>query len=206
MIRATLLTDGSSGRVLVPVLEWVLGEATTDPSRIDWADLRGLRRPPQGLREKVVRALELYPCDLLFVHRDSEGQQSEQRHCEVADAVRSLRPFVSVVPVRMQEAWMLHDEDAIRRAAGQPSGRQQLGLPPATRLEAIADPKTVLHNALASACGLSGRRLRRFEPAKAAHRVAMLVRRDWSVLRALPAFVRLERDTRRALIGPRGSR
>jgi hypothetical protein len=38
-------------------------------------------------------------------------------------------PVVCVVPVRMMEAWLLIDEMAIRRVAGNPNGRIPIELP-----------------------------------------------------------------------------
>lgn len=154
MIRATLVTDGSSDRVLVPLLEWVMGEATEIPAQIDWADLRGARLPSPTLRDRVVLALDLYPCNLLFVHRDAEGQPPDWRYQEVTSAVPGSQKHVAIVPVRMQEAWLLHDEDSIRRAASRPSGREPLDLPKLSRLEKVADPKEILHKALVAASGM----------------------------------------------------
>ncbi len=64
----------------------------------------------------------------------------------------------------MTEAWLLADEAAIRRAAGSPSGRVDLGLPTFAELERLADPKQRLHEALKVASGYTGRRLRNFAP------------------------------------------
>jgi hypothetical protein len=132
------------------------------------------------------------------VHRDAENQDPESRYVEVLHANDTGLGHVCVVPVRMQEAWLLHDAAAIRQAADRPSGTDFLDLPPADRWERLPDPKSTLHNALRIANGATGRRARRFNPARAAHRLAELIT-DWSPLRALPAFARLEADTRTAL-------
>ena len=58
------------------------------------------------------------------------------------DSVR----VVCVVPVRMQEAWLLIDEAALRRAAGDPNGTQPLAMPDVQRLEELADPKQLIAN------------------------------------------------------------
>ena len=55
-----------------------------------------------------------------------------------------------------------------------------------------------LLEALRTASGTTGRRARRFKPGRAARRLANLVT-DWSPLRQLAAFARLERDTAQAL-------
>jgi hypothetical protein len=198
VIRATLITDGSSDRVLVPILEWIVAALTPTPLSIQWGDLRVVRRPLGSLRERVLAAIQLYPCELLFVHRDAEAQPADRRYQEVAGAVQEDHLHVAVVPVRMQEAWLLHDETALRRAVGRPGGREPLSLPAITRLESLAAPKRVLYDAFVAAASVSGRRRNRFDPGKTAHRLATLIE-DWSPLRRLPAFQRLERDTRHAL-------
>ena len=113
--------------------------------------------------------MDLYPCDLLFVHRDAEGVPHRSRVEEIEIAMQEVRavhegaglpPHVVVVPVRMTEAWLLFDEAAIRRAAGNPNGRVSLQLPPGDP-EEIADPKQLLHDLLRTASELGGRRLGR---------------------------------------------
>ena len=93
---------------------------------------------------------------------------------------------------------MLLDEPALRRASGRPSGRAPLNLPPLSRAEELASPKATLHTALREASELSGRRAAQFRSDEAAERLAELVQ-DWSPLRQLPAFCRLEEDVRRTL-------
>lgn len=201
MKRATLLRDGSSDTVLVPVLRWLLWQLTPEPISVTWADLRALPRPPQArdLSERIALAVRLHPCQLLFVHRDAEAQSPDRRYREVRRANATGLPHVAVVPVRMQEAWLLHDETALRQAAGRPSGREDLGLPSLSRVESVARPKRVLHEALRRASGATGRRAKRFRPEQAAHRRADLVT-DWSPLRRLSAFRCLETDTCSALM------
>lgn len=196
--RATLVTDGASDVVLVRVLEWVISQLTTTAIEIRWADLRGLRERPVDLRERLIVAARLYPCNILFVHRDAENQDPRLRYDEVREANSSGPIHVCVVPVRMQEAWLLHNEAALREAADRPSGTIPLDLPPAGRWDRLADPKGTLYEALRRASGATGRRARRFNPARAAHRLADLIT-DWSPLRGLPAFAQLEVDTRNAL-------
>ena len=199
-LPATLVTDGPSDRVIEPILRWLMRQLTTTEFEIRWADLRGLSRKPSNLAEKLAVAIQEYPCRLLFVHRDAEGQNPQVRYAEIDKAVDSAAGIshVGVVPVRMQEAWLLHDETALREAAGRPSGTKDLGLPPPHRWEKLPDPKRVLHEALRTANGAKGRRAKSFKPGRAAHRVADLIT-DWTPLRALAAFAQLEADTKAAL-------
>jgi len=199
-LDCTLLSDGSSDAVLLPVLEWILRQHVSDVAvHCTWADLRRLPSPPRSLAERISKAVELYPCQVLFVHRDAENQAPELRYTEIREAVKSafhqgpVVPHICVVPVRMQEVWLLLDVAAIRRAAGNPNGTHPLQLPRATSLETLPDPKEVLHGLLADASGLSGRRLKRFRAEKCTHLVPQYMG-CLSDLRRLPAFQRLEQD------------
>ncbi|MFL6194243.1 MAG: hypothetical protein ACJ75H_08735 [Thermoanaerobaculia bacterium] len=140
--------------------------------------------------------MALYPCDLLFVHRDAEGESHRTRIAEIRDNLRFSAPeqvAVCVVPVRMQEAWLLFNERAIRSAADNPSGRMPLAIPSLDRLEDVANPKEALYGLLAAASGLRPGRLRRFSPAPRVHRLAELIE-DFSPLRRLGAFQALEEE------------
>ena len=200
-LRFTLLADGSSDRTLLPILTWLLQQSglTADVTG-QWADFRALRHPPNELHERILRATELYPCEILFVHRDAEGQGYSARVQEITQALASICydqqmdvPSVFVIPVRMQEAWLLIDTNAIRRAAGNPSGRAPLVVPNVNHIEAIPDPKSTLHALLRAASGLTGRRLRKLNLPVLRYRVAELIE-DFTPLRDLPAFTALERD------------
>ena len=211
LLDCTLLTDGSSDVALVPILEWVMRQHAGEVAvQFEWADLRHLRSPPRVLVDRIAKAVELYPCHVLFVHRDAEGQDAECRYGEIHGAVqtaevRGLRvPHVCVVPIRMQEAWLLLDPVAIRKAADNPNGRAPLNLPPLHRIEAHPDPKAMLYESLRNASELRGRRLKRFHPASRAHLVPSYMT-DFSPLRTLSAFQRLEDDIRNvvATLSPR---
>jgi hypothetical protein len=138
--------------------------------------------------------IDLYPCDILFIHRDAEGQAPENRRTEIATAVQDFQTLhIPVVPVRMTEAWLLIDEPAIRSAADNPNGIKNLNLPAIRNLEKIADPKRVLQEALLRACGLNAGRRSRFDVQRRIHRVPQYLD-DFSPLMALPAFQILQHD------------
>lgn len=199
-MRYTLLSDGVSDRALIPLLTWLLQEHCAEYAiQAEWADLRRLPRPPRGLSNRIEVALQLYECDLLCVHRDAERDPREARVAEIRRALAetshsiSLPPAVCVIPVRMQEAWLLFDEFALRQAAGNPHGRQDLKLPPLARLESLANPKKVLYDLLRHASGRSGRRLAQLGVSTCAQRVTQFIT-DFSPLRRLSAFNELERE------------
>src|ERR1035437_5826671 len=197
VLKTTLLSDGSSDRTLVPILDWLLHHIVTARtlSGTQWADLRYRRKQPQNLEERVRFAVEDYPCDILFVHRDAEAQSPADRRTEVLNAVQHLGsnpPAACVIPVRMTEAWLLLDERAIRLASGNPRGRQPLSLPVPASIERVADPKEALFQALRIASEQTGRRLRDLRVEERRHRVAE--RMDYELLRNLSAFQSLENE------------
>ncbi len=204
-IRYTLLSDGSSDRALIPILSWLLREHCRDVAiQSEWADLRRLPNKRRALAEKIQVALDLYPCDLLFIHRDAEKQPFELRVREIDSKVSTARkkvaipPSVRVIPIRMQEAWLLLDESAIRHAVGNPHGQQPLTLPSKSKLEALPDPKQFLYNLLKEASGLSGRRLARLQVNLCAQRVPEFIE-SFELLRQLSAFQRLESELKNVI-------
>lgn len=195
-IRYVLLSDGSSDKMLMPVLNWLLRRHcpryALEPQ---WADLGRLPRPPKKLPDRITKTLELYEPDLLFIHRDAEKHSFESRHREIKTALtgQTCPPAVCVIPVRMQEAWLLFDEGAIRRAAGNPNGRMPLQLPPIGSIEALPDPKALLYTMIRDASGRTGTRLKKLKPQKSAHLISQLID-DFAQLQTLSAFCALEQD------------
>ncbi len=198
-MQYTLITDGRTDRhTFLSTIDWLFKDLkVSTPFQGKWANLEFLRRPPKSLAERITATLEYYPCDLLFIHRDAEKESVESRKREIEKAASRTKvgvpPKVCIIPIRMQEAWLLFDEDAIRCAAGHPSGRSMLHLPPLQRVEGEPDPKKVLYEALTEACGLNRRRVRAFPVAKQANLVASYIQ-DFSPLRALSAFRAFEED------------
>jgi hypothetical protein len=202
----TLVTDGSSDASLKTVLEWLLrANGVSCAIQGEWADLRQMPRPPSTLEMKIGAAAALYPCEVMFVHRDAENVSRQLRRKEIEAAIQAatfedgLAPvWVSVIPVRMQEAWLLFDEMAIRRAVGNPYGRVALQLPALDRCEDLADPKTRLYEVFRKASELGARRCAKLRVALMTQRIAEYIE-DFSPLRSLSAFAALEQDLREAV-------
>ena len=200
-MKITLLTDGSSDRALIPIIRWLLREMGQTGCEVIWADLAPLRHKPKTLAHRIAAALELYPCDLLLIHRDAENEPAERRHEEVEQAwlerFGDVQPVghVVIVPIRMTEAWLLLDEGAIRKAAGNPNGKIDLTLPRGQDVESIHDPKSLLFDLLRRACGLKGRRLKKFQATTCREHVARFTD-SFEPLREVPGFERFERDLR----------
>jgi hypothetical protein len=202
-LRATLVADGpSDGEMLIPILEWLLRtHCGSIGVNVVHADPRRCREAPRRLEKKIAFALEAYPCEFLFIHRDAEGDPADWRRQEIQKSIESLGAkmgvtHVCVVPIRMTEAWLLFDTAAIRFASGNPNGKVQLKLPPLTNLEEKPDPKRLLYELLVTASELSGRRRRSFD-AKTRARIVARSLDDFSALRQLSAFRTLETDVQR---------
>jgi len=197
--RFTLLSDGSSDKALIPHLVWLLKQnGLNSPVVSQWADLSRLREKPNNLTERIERSIELYPCELLFVHRDAEREDPNNRREEIVAALVRLGkeleiPYICVIPVRMQEAWLLFDESAIRRASGNPNGRLRINLPKLRNTENLPDPKKTLYKILRIASERTGRRLKQFPVHHSAGQVSQYIE-DFSSLRNLSAFQKLETD------------
>lgn len=203
-LRYTLMGDGPSDRALMPLLRWaLLRTGTRLPLSGEWADPFRIAAPKRGLAGRLRLALDFYPCDLLFVHRDAERETPQRRYEEVRDALAALDappPVLCVVPVRMTEAWLLTDRAAICRAADNPHARVSLTLPPLSALENLPDPKQKLSELLRTASEKQGRRLEQFKRDEAARRLLVAeLTDDFSPLLDLPAFRRFQDETTRLL-------
>lgn len=193
-----MITDGTSDRCLAPMIEWTMRQSGVirdlEPIYPDYSLAIEL---PKSLTDRIRFVRDYYDPELYFVHRDAEAQDPEWRYDEIYNSfqesgieIDDLRK-ICVVPVRMMEAWLLFDESAIRHASGNPRGNIPLRLPAVNRVEAIADPKKVLYEALINASALSGRRLRKF---KASSRLGSIIENisDYSPLRGTQSFIRFE--------------
>ena len=125
-------------------------------------------------------------------------QEIEAAAREAAEAGPRFR--VPIVPVRMTEAWLLLETDAIRRAADNPNGDIPLAMPRLRDIETQPDPKHLLDDLLIAASEKNGRRRDMFrrELAWRRARVATLIQ-DYSPLRQVPAFASFASETRRVV-------
>jgi hypothetical protein len=198
-ITYTLITDGSSDKVLRYPIDWVLRARFSIVPKGTWAPIRSSRI---DLLSRVIRAASEYPCELLIIHRDAERMPLVRRASEIRQALREYTavPYICLVPVRMTEAWLLISEPLLRKAAGNPRSTCQLDMPRLRDLERLPNPKTVLHNLLRTASGRRGRKLYQFKPDLAAHRLAELIG-DFSPLHQLSAFTAFENSLNDALQG-----
>lgn len=203
-ISFTLVSEGTSDKALIPHITWLLEQnGISIPIDSEWADWRHLPEVPKKLHEKIKTSFELYPCDILFVHRDSDREPPQHRRNEIDNAIESafneIKPqYVCVIPIKMQEAWLLFDEKAIRRASANPYGKVKLNLPKLRSIERIANPKEILHDIIRQASELSGRHLRKLSLSHCASQISVNIE-DFSPLRSLSAFQQLENDIKQVV-------
>jgi len=171
IFRYTLLADGTSDEVLMAIVDWLIREYLPS-TRVIGTFARDFGPIGNELDVRVRSAIQNFPCDLLIVHRDAEGQSREDRLDEIVRAVVAIDvSYVCLIPVKMTEAWLFSDESAIRFASGNASGRHNIGMPRRDKWESLSDPKVTLLELLCSATGKKGRALDKFNPLKARHRI-----------------------------------
>jgi hypothetical protein len=198
LLTSTLLTDGTSDRVLIPILTLLMSELSDRPIA-EMAMATPTVPTGQPLSQRIQRACDLFPCELLFVHRDAENQASHVREVQIREAA-GLHPnpflnrsLICVIPVRMTEAWLLTEESAIRQSVGNPNGKAKLSLPTLRRLEYLPDPKAELFQIMRQALNLNSRRLQKFSPDQHRHKIGEALT-DLAGLRQLPSFQAVEKQ------------
>lgn len=157
-MRFLLACEGSSDTGLVRHIERLIVEHSNEGTAEGESWFYG-----NPLAEKIRKAMQAAEnaVDVLFVHRDADSAGAEARFLEITRAVEVACvtvPWVTVVPVRMTEAWLLLDEAAIRKAVGRPNGRTPLDLPTPREAERRAKPKQILADAFLMASETTGRR------------------------------------------------
>ena len=201
IITATLVADGSSDKLLIPFIKLLFSEHAPADLAVRFNFAAGLPTAAAGLSSRVKAALDLYPSDFLFVHRDEEGvglmaRQEEIERSWPADVQDTA--LICVIPVRMTEAWLLTNSKPIRLAVGNGNGTVPLELPTLKSIEALPNPKAILFSALKTATMWSARRKESFRPDLYRHRVSELTD-DLMPLRKLSSFNHLEAQVKKHL-------
>jgi len=192
-----LLADGSSDATLLVIIKWLLNDLYPQLlTQGSFADLRIFPNPPKTLKDKINKARVYYPHDILFVHRDAESidyKMIDKRIKEIEDSIdtKNLNKTISIIPIKMMESWLLIDEDAIRKAAGNRNYKGEINLPHIKDIEKIQQPKQLLFEILREVSGLKRRNLDKFNEHKAVHDVAEFIE-NFSLLRTLKAFQTFE--------------
>jgi hypothetical protein len=165
VLRFALIAEGSTDRRLAGLLQELCLRAGADEVIAEAPDLG---RVPDAQGHSVagqIRTMLHHDAglDLVFVHRDADDSDGIRARAIVSEGIAQVAEcpvHVCVVPVQETEAWLLLDEPAIRMVAGRPNGRVHLGLPSPGDVEAIKNPKELLHTVILAASELSGHRLR----------------------------------------------
>lgn len=187
LIRYTLLADGSSDAILLPIINWLITQNSPGLG-VQSQFANNLGTIGAELEKRIPVALCLFPCDILFVHRDGEGSTYDDRLQEITSVLAKTNVnYVPIIPIKMTEAWLFSDEIAIRSAAGNKNGKIPLNLPMRKNWDKLPDPKKILFTALETASEKTGRALRKFYPDRQRARVAEFTQ-DFSSLRGLPCF------------------
>ena len=191
VLSVVIVAEGSSDSALESPVRWLINYLEIDRPLEIQISFRS-QDSGTGLPGKLQTACQLFEPDLVLLHRDSDGTSYEKRLEEIEAAAQAVDtvPVVPVIPIRMTEAWLLIDEQAIRRASGNPQGKTQLELPKIGNLETIADPKSLLFDLLRKASELKGRRLKKFSVFEARKILAEEIE-DFSALLQLSAFQKL---------------
>lgn len=197
-VTFVFLREGSSDDGLIPHLRTLIIRFGADEAIGQARDYRGT--PVHKLN--LFRA-EGIPADLVFVHRDADRARPDDRRSEIFDAAAAcdiVAPVVPVIPVQELEAWLLTDEQALRRIVGRPHGRAGLGLPPLAAIERTVSPKERLRDALLAASEATGRRRLQERKDFEKRRRALLERLDIDgSVRQLEAWRQLETDIQSAM-------
>src|SRR5690606_20980206 len=115
-LRAALIAEGNGDRGLVGVLERLCLREGAEVE-IEWAkSVLETYAAGSSVAAKIRTLIEVHPYyDLLFVHRDTDGEDPASRRTEIAAAcLQGTPPHVAVIPIQETEAWLLLSEAAIR--------------------------------------------------------------------------------------------
>ena len=142
---------------------------------------------------------------ILFIHADADADAKAARQQRVQPAMDKLmatgefsaHDIVAVIPVRMTDAWMLADPDALRKALHLVENLD-LELPTRTReLERLTEPKAQLQQITRRSSTRKRQRRRRDPLDSLPRQLGNSISLD--CLRRLPAFQIMERELRQSL-------
>jgi hypothetical protein len=204
----TFIGDGSSDKALMNIIRWLINDIYPElPVSEHYADFRHFPNPPNkgDVFNQINFAEEYYPFDVLIYHRDAEENTKsiiQKRKEEVYSAIKANQELVSkvvcVVPIVMMESWLLFNETSIKKASGNKNYSGSMELPSISKVEAINDPKTYLHNLLKTVSCKKKRNLKQFNVHEAVHLVAENIN-DFSPLRQLTSFQCFEQDLKNCI-------
>jgi hypothetical protein len=163
-LSGLFLAEGSSDLPLAEIVESIFLDKGIRLT-LSSPDFTALK-VKKDVRSQVDAGMQLSggaPVNVVVVHRDADGDGMDRRVQEIQTATNHLTEsaVVGIIPVRMTEAWLLLDEQAIRQVAGNPKGSTPLNLPTVREAERVADPKALLFEVIMRAANVTGRRRER---------------------------------------------
>jgi hypothetical protein len=205
-LKLTLIGDGSSDKVIVNIIKWLLDDIyPTIPVKIEFADFGRIKNPPSKTspNDQYITAKKYFPFDFLIYHRDAEIRDFDMIEIRKTEILNNLSEenrnnVICVVPIQMMETWLLINPEAIKQASENRNYRGIIDLPSINHLETFNNPKRKLFDLLKTSSELSGRRLSKFNVHQAVHFVAEYIE-DYSILRNLSAFQVFESDLRQVI-------
>jgi hypothetical protein len=198
--------EGSSDRPLADLVKLLFLDrgVLLNLSSPDFAQLRD--HVGSRLDQKMSVGLSLMgeSPDVVIVHRDTDNRDRTVRYDEMLRAYENAKPadhMVPIIPVRMTEAWLLLDEAAIREVAGNPNGRNPLGLPRGVSVERNSNPKQLLEQAILAAADVTGRKRKCLSQRFYQNRRSLLERLDrFGPITHLPSWQQLVEDVERVVV------
>ena len=193
------VAEGTSDHPLADIVESLFISRGVDVN-LSRPDFSRLEKVKKDVASRVTAGCELLAAtpEVVVVHRDADNAGLTARREEIVAAVAECAPssiVVPVIPIRMTEAWLLLDEEAIRFVAGNPRGREPLGLPKRHEVERVSDPKERLRNCLLDAASVTGRRRTQLARRFPENRRQLLERLDPDgPVTSLPSWIELSRS------------
>jgi Domain of unknown function (DUF4276) len=170
---------------------------------IELYDVQHLNSKPGTFVDKVLNAAEeaqLSGITILCIHTDADSKTDEHTYInKITPAMESIyegvdicKNIVPIVPVYMTESWMLADIDLLKEEIMTTKTNNELGL---TRSpESIADPKTVIKNAINIAQADVSKRRRRYELSVGDIYLPLGQKIDIRKLEMLPSYTKFRND------------
>ncbi|WP_035282160.1 DUF4276 family protein [Brevibacterium album] len=202
-----LVREGATDDALVDVIRKLIERCAGNAVFAITGDRRTYRGRPAAQLEAVRSEGAELP-NLVFVHHDSDSRDHTGVEKEIMHAATTVlgetERIIPVIPVQETEAWMLADEELIQSVVGRSEktyrSREQLKLPPVSRIEETASPKEVLRMALVLAGKEGAKAQKKTKQRFDAHREQLLenIELDGPIAQ-LPSWQRFVVETERAV-------
>ncbi len=168
--------------------------------------------PPRDTKERAERILvvarQARGYHILIIHADADHPTPEKaRHERIQPGFELVRQtkdgvcnhLVAIIPVRMIEAWMLADGQALQKVIGTDLDAESLGIPKQPQqVEAIIQPKQTLVQAIQNGFARRSRRSRQPNLGSLYEPLAQLINLD--ILQKVPAYQQFIDDLTTTLI------